>query len=62
MDQGSAATVSDIREVHDAVRTNLQRRRELSRMTRGELIDYIVNVEDNLAALSARIDAYTDEP
>ena len=31
-------------------------------MTRGELIDYIVNVEDNLAALSARIDAYTDEP
>lgn len=46
----------------DAVRTNLQRRRELSRMTRGELIDYIVNVEDNLAALSARIDAYTDEP
>lgn len=54
--------MSDIREVHDAVRTNLQRRRELARMTRVELIDYIVNVEDNLAALSARIDAYTDEP
>lgn len=55
--------MSDIREVHDAVRTNLQRRRELSRMTRRELIDYIVNVEDNLAALSARIDhAYGDEP
>ncbi len=27
-----------------------------------KLVDYIVNIEDNLAALSARIDAYTDEP
>lgn len=54
--------MSDIREVHDAVRTKLQRRRELSRLTRTELIDYIVNVEDNLAALSARIDAFADEP
>lgn len=54
--------MSDVKDVHDAVRTDLQRRRELSRMTRGELIDYIVNVEDNLAALSARIDAYADEP
>ncbi len=54
--------MSDVKDVHDAVRTNLQRRRELSRMTRGELIDYIVNVEDNLAALSARIDAFADEP
>lgn len=62
MDQGSDATVSDIREVHDAVRTNLQRRRELTAMTKPELIDYIVNVEDNLAALSARIDAFADEP
>jgi hypothetical protein len=25
-------------------------------MTRGELIDYIVNVEDNLAALATRIE------
>lgn len=55
--------MSDLREVHDAVRTNLQRRRELSRMTRGELIDYIVNIEDNLAALATRIEhAYGDEP
>lgn len=55
--------MSDIREVHDAVRTNLQRRRELTAMTKPELIDYIVNVEDNLAALATRIDhAYGDEP
>lgn len=55
--------MSDRREVHDAVRTNLQRRRELTAMTKRELIDYIVNVEDNLAALATRIDhAYGDEP
>lgn len=61
--------MSDVREVNavhqdltTAVKTNLQRRRELKAMTKPELIDYIVNVEDNLAALSARIDAYTDEP
>ena len=65
MDQGSDAAVSDVADVNRILqdqKTGLQRRRELSRMTRGELIDYIVNVEDNLAALSARIDAYTDEP
>lgn len=61
--------MSDVREVNavhqdltTAVKTDLQRRRELARMTRVELIDYIVNVEDNLAALSARIDAFADEP
>lgn len=61
--------MSDVREVNavhqdltTAVKTDLQRRRELKRMSKPELIDYIVNVEDNLAALSARIDAYTDEP
>lgn len=55
--------MSDIPEAHDAVRTNLQRRRELSRMTRGELIDYIVNIEPTLAALATRIEhAYGDEP
>ncbi|MFJ2506314.1 hypothetical protein [Microbacterium sp. NPDC087592] len=55
--------MSDIREVHDAVRTNLRRRRELARMPRAELIDYIVSIEDNLAALATRIDhAYRDEP
>ena len=65
MDQGSDATVSDVADVNRILqdqKTGLQRRRELSRMTRGELIDYIVNVEDNLAALSARIDAFADEP
>lgn len=61
--------MSDVREVNavhqdltTAVKTDLQRRRELKRMSKPELIDYIVNVEDNLSALSARIDAYTDEP
>ena len=62
--------MSDVREVNavhqdltTAVKTDLQRRRELKRMSKPELIDYIVNVEDNLAALSARIDhAYGDEP
>ena len=54
--------MSDIREVHDAVRTKLQRRRELTAMTKPELIDYIVNVEDNLAALTTRIDTFADEP
>lgn len=54
--------VADVNRILQDQKTGLQRRRELSRMTRGELIDYIVNVEDNLAALSARIDAYTDEP
>lgn len=61
--------MSDVREVNavhqgvtTAVKTDLQRRRELKAMTKPELIDYIVNVEDNLAALSARIDAFADEP
>lgn len=61
--------MSDVREVNavhqdltTAVKTDLQRRRELKRMSKPELIDYIVNVEDNLAALSARIDAFADEP
>ena len=61
--------MSDVREVNAhldvaaVVKTDLQRRRELTRMTRVELIDYIVNIEDNLAALAARIDhAYGDEP
>ena len=54
--------VADVNRILQDQKTGLQRRRELSRMTRGELIDYIVNVEDNLAALSARIDAFADEP
>lgn len=55
--------MSDIREVHDAVRTNLRRRRELAGVTKPELIDYIVSIEDNLAALATRIEnAYGDEP
>lgn len=65
MDQGSDATVSDVADVNRILqdqKTGLQRRRELTAMTKRELVDYIVNVEDNLATLSARIDAYTDEP
>ena len=62
--------MSDVREVNavhqdltTAVKTDLQRRRELKRMSKPELIDYIVNVEDNLSALATRIDhAYGDEP
>ena len=47
----------------EAVKTDLQRRRELKRMSKPELIDYIVRVENSLAALSDRIDhAYGDEP
>ena len=62
--------MSDVREVNavhqdltTAVKTDLQRRRELKAMTKPELIDYIMSIEDNLAALAARIDhAYGDEP
>lgn len=43
--------------------SELNRRRELNGMTKSELVDYILNVEDNLHALSARIDAaYGDQP
>jgi len=56
--------VSDVKEVNDAHQNNdLQRRRELEVMRKPELISYIVNIEDNLAALATRIDhAYGDEP
>lgn len=61
--------MSDVREVNayldvtDVVKTDLQRRRELKAMTKPQLIDYIVRVENSLAALSDRIDhAYGDEP
>lgn len=62
--------MSDVREVNrvhqdltTAVKTDLQRRRELKRLPKPELIDYIVRVENSLAALSDRIDhAYGDEP
>ncbi|WP_136043306.1 MULTISPECIES: hypothetical protein [unclassified Microbacterium] len=62
--------MSDVREVNaahqdltTAVKTDLQRRRELKRMSKPELIGYIVRVENSLAALSDRIDhAYGDEP
>lgn len=61
--------MSDVREVNAhldvaaVVKTDLQRRRELKAMTKPRLIDYIVRVENSLAALSDRIDhAYGDEP
>lgn len=45
-----------------AVKTDLQRLRELTVMTKPELIDYIVRVENSLATLSDHIDhAYGDE-
>ena len=47
----------------DAVRNDLVRRRELKQMTKPELIDYIVRVENSLNALTTRIDhAYGNEP
>ena len=51
--------MSDVREVnaiHQAVNTDLQRRRELVAMTKPQLISYIISIENNLAALSDRID------
>lgn len=53
--------VKAVNDIHQAVKTDLQRRRELAGMTKPELIDYIVSIEDNLAALAARIDACWDE-
>lgn len=46
-----------------AVKTDLQRRRELAAMTKPTLIDYIIRVENSLAALTERIDhAYSTDP
>lgn len=53
--------VADVNRIHQD-KTDLQRRRELTTMTKPELIDYIVSIEDNLAALATRIEhAYGDE-
>lgn len=49
----AAATYHPSRE---AVKTDLQRRRELAAMRKPELIDYIIRVENSLAAISDRID------
>lgn len=47
----------------DAVRNDLQRRRELKQMTKPELINYIIGIENDLHALGQRIEhAYGDEP
>lgn len=58
--------MSDIREVnaiHQAVTTDLQRRRELARLSKPELVDMIRAYETGTAALAARIDhAYGNEP
>lgn len=54
--------MSDIREVNaicQAVNTDLQRRRELVAMTKPELITYVIDVENSLAALSDRFDGIT---
>lgn len=48
--------MSDLREVHDAVRNELVRRRELNAMTKPELISYVIGIENNLHALSTRIE------
>lgn len=47
----------------ESVRNELMRRRELTGMTKTQLIDYIISIEDNLHALAARIEhAYGNEP
>ncbi|MGM7680092.1 hypothetical protein [Microbacterium sp. A94] len=50
--------MSDVREVTEwhKVNADLARRRELVAMTKPELISYIISIENNLAALSDRID------
>lgn len=55
--------LSEVSAIHTAVATDLKRRRELARMSKPELISYIVRVENSLAALTSRIEhAYGDEP
>jgi hypothetical protein len=47
----------------DAVRNDLQRRRELKQMTKPELINYIVRIEDDLYDLGRSLEhAYGNEP
>ncbi|GAA1149283.1 hypothetical protein F6W69_10595 [Microbacterium oxydans] len=62
--------MSDVREVNRAhqdataaVKTDLQRRRELAGKTKPELIDIIRQLETGIGHLTERIDhAYGDEP
>ncbi|NYF29041.1 MULTISPECIES: hypothetical protein [unclassified Microbacterium] len=55
--------MSDIREVNAAHQPNdLQRRRDLHRLDKRELVNIIRGYETGIANLTARIDAYTDEP
>lgn len=53
--------MSDIKSVHEAVSTDLSRRRELVAMAKPELIDYIISIENNLTELARRIDAHWDD-
>lgn len=46
---------------NEAATTDLQRRRELKRLRKPQLIDLIRGYETGLANLTARIDAYWDE-
>lgn len=62
--------MSDVREVthahqdlNVAVKTDPQRRRELHRLDKRELVDIIREYENGITSLTARIDhAYGDEP
>ena len=58
--------MSDLREVnaiHQAVTTDLQRRRELQRLSKPELIGMIRAYENGIADVTARIDhAYGTDP
>lgn len=42
--------MSDVRDVHNAVRNDLQRRRELNAMTKPELITHAIRLERIIAA------------
>ena len=52
--------MSDIREVHNAVRTDLERRRELAAMTKPELITLIMSRESTLADVHTRLSSALD--
>lgn len=45
--------MSDIRDVHNAVRTDLERRRELAAMSKPELISHTIDVERRLESQTA---------
>lgn len=54
--------IRDVNAIHQAVSTDLQRRRELTRLPKPDLINIIRAYETGTAALIARINNRCDEP